>query len=386
VGLDLSGIGLVALTQDDPDQTALTALRHRSTGLPILVAGHPKAVERCRDRSPGTELHPMGPGACLDWQGWRLRALAAQDDDAIILDIASPDGERLLYANGTGPFVDQSLTSLTGAAFDVVLLEESLGFHTDLGDRHLNLITFPAGLVRLRSAGAITDSTQVAAIRLSHHNPPPAELERILRSWNVTLPQDGAVLTKPATVTADSGCRRTLVLGGMRSGKSSWAESQLLHHSQVDYVATAAARDDADWAERLAQHQRRRPPNWRTVETVDLPSVLAKPHVPLLIDDLGNWVSRTMDATGGWDGDLTRFDTEAGLLVDAWGHSPSRAVLVSNEVGNGIHPSSRAGRIFVDVLGRLNASMAAASDEVVLITAAIPQWLRRPPTEPGANL
>jgi adenosylcobinamide kinase/adenosylcobinamide-phosphate guanylyltransferase len=51
---------------------------------------------------------------------------------------------------------------------------------------------------------------------------------------------------------------------------------------------------------------------------------------------------------------------------------------VSNEVGSGIHPESRAGRIFADELGRLNTALAAQADEVVLVVAGLPLWLRRP--------
>jgi adenosylcobinamide kinase/adenosylcobinamide-phosphate guanylyltransferase len=171
---------------------------------------------------------------------------------------------------------------------------------------------------------------------------------------------------------------RTLVLGGVRSGKSTWAEQQFAPDTDLDYVATAAARDDDDWAERIALHQQRRPSHWRTVETLDLVAILADPSRPRLIDDLGNWVARTIDATDGWDADLTDFRAEAELLDEAWAAHSGRTVLVSTEVGSGVHPESRAGRIFRDELGRLNAALAATADEVVLVVAGIPMWLRRP--------
>jgi adenosylcobinamide kinase/adenosylcobinamide-phosphate guanylyltransferase len=169
---------------------------------------------------------------------------------------------------------------------------------------------------------------------------------------------------------------RTLVLGGVRSGKSNWAEQQLDAAASIDYIATAAARDDSDWAERITVHQQRRPAGWRTVETLDLAAVLASPVRPVLIDDLGNWVARTMDETGGWDGDLTGFRAAVDRLVAAWSGCAGRVLLVSNEVGSGVHPESRAGRVFRDELGRLNAMVATQSDEVVLLVAGIPSWLR----------
>ena len=168
----------------------------------------------------------------------------------------------------------------------------------------------------------------------------------------------------------------------MRSGKSSWAEQQLAGHAQVDYLATAAERDDADWARRIAEHRQRRPGHWRTVETLDLAAALdAAQAAPLLVEDLGNWLARTIDRTGGWDGELSGLRAAAAELVTAWRDCPGRVVLVSSEVGSGIHPESRSGRIFADELGRLNTALAAEADEVVLVVAGLPLWLRTPPEQ-----
>lgn len=172
--------------------------------------------------------------------------------------------------------------------------------------------------------------------------------------------------------------RRTLVLGGVRSGKSSWAERQFEEHSGVRYVATAAERDDDDWAQRIAVHRRRRPAHWRTVQTLDLAGELESADGCVLIEDLGNWVSRTIDDTEGWDGNLTGLRTRADQLVRAWRNCAATVVLVSNEVGSGVHPPTRAGRIFSDELGRLNTALAAEADEVVLVVAGLPLWLRTP--------
>jgi adenosylcobinamide kinase/adenosylcobinamide-phosphate guanylyltransferase len=170
--------------------------------------------------------------------------------------------------------------------------------------------------------------------------------------------------------------RRTLVLGGVRSGKSRWAEQQFANVDAVEYVATAAARDDEDWADRIAAHRDRRPPHWKTTESLDLVGLLGDASVPRLVDDLGNWVARTIDGTDGWEAELTGFRHASAKLVEAWSTHRGRVVLVSNEVGSGVHPESRVGRIFRDELGRLNAELAATADEVVLIVAGIPMWLR----------
>ena len=174
------------------------------------------------------------------------------------------------------------------------------------------------------------------------------------------------------------------MLGGVRSGKSSWAEQQLAGHARVDYLATAAGRDDADWALRIAEHRQRRPAHWRTVETLDLAAALdAAEATPLLVDDLGNWLARTIDRTGGWDGELSGLRAAAAELVSAWRDCPGRVVLVSSEVGSGIHPESRSGRIFADELGRLNTALAAEADEVVLVVAGLPLWLRTRDGQPA---
>ncbi|MCW2539720.1 MAG: fold metallo-hydrolase [Frankiales bacterium] len=179
--------------------------------------------------------------------------------------------------------------------------------------------------------------------------------------------------------------RRTLVLGGARSGKSQWAEWELNDAGSVDYLATAAGRDDADWADRLALHRERRPRHWRTVESVAVARLLRDADRPLLIDDLGNWVARTIDEVGEWVGPLTRFRQASDELEAAWADFGGTALLVSNEVGSGIHPETRAGRVFQDEMGRLNARLARHADEVVLLVAGIPTWIkpRTPrPSEP----
>ena len=170
----------------------------------------------------------------------------------------------------------------------------------------------------------------------------------------------------------------TLVLGGVRSGKSSWAESQFADAPAVTYVATAAREDDALWRHRVAAHQSRRPAHWRTVETLDLAGQLLRPSGPTLIDDLGNWVSRVVDRTAGWNGELDAFRAMADELATAWAKTAARVVLVSNEVGSGVHPPTAAGRIFADELGRLNAMLAASADEVVLLVAGLPLRIKEP--------
>lgn len=172
-----------------------------------------------------------------------------------------------------------------------------------------------------------------------------------------------------------------LVLGGARSGKSSYAEGLLTGERVVDYVACGipAGPDDPEWADRIALHRARRPASWRTVETLDLPSVLGEPGPPVLVDCLTTWLSGTMDACGVWGdepGAGNRLAAAVDDLLAAWSGTRRRVVAVSNEVGSGIVPATPSGRRFRDELGVLNARVAAGSQRVWLLTAGLPQRLR----------
>lgn len=199
------------------------------------------------------------------------------------------------------------------------------------------------------------------------------------RIWCV-VPEDAA---RPPPTAAASVGQRALVLGGARSGKSATAEAMLADCAAVDYVATGhpPGHGDAEWDERVRRHRARRPDHWRTVESLDLASVLteAEPSPAVLIDCLATWLSQTMDQCGLW---AERADADKHLaarqdeLVQAWATTGRRVVAVSNEVGSGVVPATESGRRFRDELGWLNSKLAAAADEVWLCTAGIPTRLR----------
>lgn len=168
----------------------------------------------------------------------------------------------------------------------------------------------------------------------------------------------------------------TLVLGGARSGKSAHAEG-LLPVDDATYVATARLDlDDTEWQQRIAAHVARRPPGWRTVEPDDLPEFLLTAEGPVIVDDLATWLTGVMDDHGAWDGGLDAVDRECGRLVEAVTHCCAELVLVSSEVGLGVVPETRSGRLFRDRLGELNAALAERCAEVVLLVAGIPLRLR----------
>jgi adenosyl cobinamide kinase/adenosyl cobinamide phosphate guanylyltransferase len=157
----------------------------------------------------------------------------------------------------------------------------------------------------------------------------------------------------------------TLVLGGSGSGKSAVAERLAAGAcagagGRVTYIATGSA-VDGDMAARIAAHRDRRDPLWDTVEAgaalVDAVREV-KPHQTVLIDALGTWVAAWPD-----------FGADANALVDALSDRTGHTVVVSDEVGMGVHPETDVGRRFRDALGRVNQVVAAAADEVWLVVA-----------------
>jgi adenosylcobinamide kinase/adenosylcobinamide-phosphate guanylyltransferase len=169
---------------------------------------------------------------------------------------------------------------------------------------------------------------------------------------------------------------RTLVLGGTRSGKSGYAEGLLPATEPVRYVATARRRaDDAEWSARIDAHRGRRAEAWITFETSDVATLVRGGGGPLLVDDLATWLTGVLDDAGAWERPVDispRLDD----LVAGVRQAPGTVVLVSAEVGLGVVPATRAGRLFRDELGALNAALAQVCDEVVLLVAGLPLRLK----------
>lgn len=172
-----------------------------------------------------------------------------------------------------------------------------------------------------------------------------------------------------------------LVLGGARSGKSSWAEQRLSYAIELDYVATGyPALDDGEWQQRIALHQARRPASWNTIETLEVADVLdTDDPKPVMVDCLTVWLTRVLDEVGawsaepGWD-DALRSRTEQ--LRDAFARTTRPVIAVSNEVGQGIVPADPGSRLFRDQMGILNTMVAGVVDEVWFCTAGIASRLK----------
>ncbi|XVV14484.1 bifunctional adenosylcobinamide kinase/adenosylcobinamide-phosphate guanylyltransferase [Actinoplanes sp. CA-131856] len=178
---------------------------------------------------------------------------------------------------------------------------------------------------------------------------------------------------------SDDRWHSVLVLGGIRSGKSEFAESLVADAPAVRYVATAVGgEDDPEWLERIESHQRRRPQAWSTEETGADPARLtellteAKPDDTLLVDDLGGWVAALLDPARQPNDD----QADVAALAAAVRDCEARVVLVSPEVGLTLVPTTPVGRAFADALGTTNQALAQACDGVALIVAGQAVWLK----------
>ncbi|MEU6216222.1 bifunctional adenosylcobinamide kinase/adenosylcobinamide-phosphate guanylyltransferase [Streptomyces sp. NPDC047022] len=339
-GRSLGGVGQVLLT-------------HPHDGPPVEVpAGLPGPV-RVPD---GRELALL--------TGHRVRALA-MDAPGTGYAVTGPDGLRLLYLPPGGA---PAGLEEPAAPYDMVLADA---------------VGRPDALARLRAVGALTAATDVVAVHLDHDVPPGAELRRRLAAAGARAVPDGTTLPVGSYEDVPDVPRRTLVLGGARSGKSVEAERRLEAFPDVLYVATGGTRGgDTEWAARVAAHRERRSGSWRTVETCDLVPLLKDDGPPLLIDCLSLWLTDAMDSVNAWDDAEWASGGERALrarveqLAGAVRDTRRTVVAVSNEVGSGIVPATASGRRYRDELGRLNAAFASECEHVLLVVAGQALTLR----------
>ncbi|BAY39627.1 adenosylcobinamide kinase/adenosylcobinamide-phosphate guanylyltransferase [Nostoc sp. NIES-2111] len=158
-----------------------------------------------------------------------------------------------------------------------------------------------------------------------------------------------------------------LITGPARSGKSEWAETLAIKSGKsVIYVATATTiPDDAEWQERILQHQNRRPPDWKTLEVpITLSATLAdtKPSSCVLVDSLGTWVANFLEEDEvSWANTVTEFLVTVQLVA-------ADMLFVAEETGWGVVPAYPLGRIFRDRLGSLVRQLGAICETVYLVT------------------
>ena len=173
--------------------------------------------------------------------------------------------------------------------------------------------------------------------------------------------------------------RLTLVLGGVRSGKSSYAQQLAASGSRVLFAATAEAGDE-DMARRINAHRESRPADWDTLEeSIDLVSALT-PLLPrydtILLDCLTLWVSNLLLADSEPGSKRCDIPATTRGLLDLYRNGEASWVIVSNEVGLGVVPPTKLGRKYADELGRVNQLVAAEADDVYFMAAGLPLTLK----------
>jgi adenosylcobinamide kinase / adenosylcobinamide-phosphate guanylyltransferase len=161
----------------------------------------------------------------------------------------------------------------------------------------------------------------------------------------------------------------TVLLGGARSGKSHLAvEAALRTNRPVTFVATAEA-FDADLSDRITRHRAERP-SWPTIEApVDLAGALAAVPAPafVIVDCITVWVGNLFHHEPHGDTRQQRYDDLLDVLAAR--RSENDVVVVSNEVGLGVHPDTSLARDYRDELGRVNQRLAALADRTLFLVA-----------------
>jgi adenosylcobinamide kinase/adenosylcobinamide-phosphate guanylyltransferase len=177
----------------------------------------------------------------------------------------------------------------------------------------------------------------------------------------------------------DSSARDvTLVLGGVRSGKSRYALQLAAHAQRVTFLATAEQCEDEEMQAKIERHRAERPQHWRTIEE-PLKLAAAIGSVSncdlILIDCLTLFAGKVLEVFGK---DSVAISESVAALCAALKVPPCPIILVSNEVGSGVVPAFELGRRYRDLLGEINQCVAAIADHVVLMVAGLPLTLKSP--------
>ncbi|MES2547929.1 MAG: bifunctional adenosylcobinamide kinase/adenosylcobinamide-phosphate guanylyltransferase [Pseudomonadota bacterium] len=180
-------------------------------------------------------------------------------------------------------------------------------------------------------------------------------------------------------MTQDNAAQITLVLGGARSGKSSYAEQLAIASGlPVTYIATALVFDD-EFGQRVGHHKARRLSHWKTVEQAHDLAISLQSHAKagqcVIVDCLTLWLAQCIcpdcaqPQTKDWQ-------AERDALLQVLPKLAGNVILVSNEVGMGIVPLGAINRQFQDEQGRLNQAVAQLADKVVFVAAGLPLKLK----------
>lgn len=172
----------------------------------------------------------------------------------------------------------------------------------------------------------------------------------------------------------------TLVLGGARSGKSRYAQG-LIGDRQAIYVATTRRTRDREMSGRIEKHRADRPSSWTTIEEPEsVPRAVrtaAPADAPVIVECATLWLSNLFERESHTPARRQQDILMAAVRELADASRLREVVVVSNEVGGGIVPTTRVGRRFRDLQGWANQILAAEAQSVVLVVAGLPIALKR---------
>jgi adenosylcobinamide kinase / adenosylcobinamide-phosphate guanylyltransferase len=173
----------------------------------------------------------------------------------------------------------------------------------------------------------------------------------------------------------------TLVLGGARSGKSSFVERIAREAGKsVIFIATATA-GDHEMAERISNHRASRPSKWQTLELAhNLGKNIKAPVAEIVIVDcitlLISNILISLPENPPVEVVMNKIHVEIDELIAAQGRCGGQWLIISNEVGLGLVPPNPLGRVYRDALGFANQALAKAAKRVILMVAGIPMVIK----------
>ena len=177
----------------------------------------------------------------------------------------------------------------------------------------------------------------------------------------------------------------TLVLGGAQSGKSYYAQQLASHFERVTFIATARG-TDTEMRKKIERHRRERPSAWSTIEApLELEKAVhsaSRESDVVLVDCLTVYVDNLM-STRRKSKSMSKSDSKECInaVCDAIRTAEASVIVVSNEVGSGVVPPYRSGRVYRDFLGQMNQKVAEIADHVILMVAGVPMTVK----ESGAS-
>ncbi|SHK48062.1 adenosylcobinamide kinase /adenosylcobinamide-phosphate guanylyltransferase [Reichenbachiella agariperforans] len=161
----------------------------------------------------------------------------------------------------------------------------------------------------------------------------------------------------------------TYISGGERSGKSSFAQQTALNHSDTPIYLATAKKWDEDFEERIHRHQQDRNQQWTTIEAQIELSTALSPNQTVVIDCVTLWLTNIFSANQ-YDRDRSFAQTQ--IEFEKLTHYDGHLIIISNEIGMGLHAESKMGRDFVELQGWTNQLIAKTADQAYFMVSGLP--------------